>query len=275
MLTPHPPQTLSYSPCYHPRAHGPALDQALLDRCADRAALVRHYSLPRFESAADFLTHLAHALQLPPAEGSDVPDPALAALAFLEQWRLGRVPFCSRPPADAGAGAGGRDARAAAPRAVELALQVYSDQVRAAKRSRTGGRRTRGPRTGAAGQSAAALARRASGGAAPLPPPVVLPTAPSYIRRARRAPPSRAPRARPQVNGELAAAFALAGAKSMAAAEGVHLVLEPSASGLESELVSRLGDAPARNVAARGRARAGARGSGEAQAGDTNATSPE
>lgn len=96
---------------------------------------MRHYSLPSFGSAADFLRHLAAALELPAAEATGEPDPALAALAFLEQWRLGRVPFCARaPPAEkagvgkkAGGAAGAGSAGAAA---VALVRQVYTEQVR-------------------------------------------------------------------------------------------------------------------------------------------------
>lgn len=100
-----------------------ALAAALLDRCADHASLMRYYSLPAFNSAADFLLLLARLLQLPAAEGSVEPDPALAALAFLEQWRLGRVPYCSRPPPEP------TPAESAAKGGTAFAAEVYTAQV--------------------------------------------------------------------------------------------------------------------------------------------------
>lgn len=61
------------------------------------------------------------------------------------------------------------------------------------------------------------------------------------------------------MNGELVAAFAQAAAKDGATAEGAHLVLEPSAAGLQSELVSKLEQIAERKAARR--ARGGARAS--------------
>jgi hypothetical protein len=125
---------------------------------------MRHYSIAGYETASDFLRHLAKALELPLADGSDAPDPALAALAFLEQWRLGRVPFCARAPvpptAPAPAESSGRASRkktaatTAAPAApaapalsplLALLREVYSEQVRAHTRTRAGRTRAHTP----------------------------------------------------------------------------------------------------------------------------------